>query len=181
MMVKMKNEKETIVLGGGCFWCTEAVISMMKGVIKSTPGYTGGTSKNPTYAQVCGGNTGHAEVLQVEYDPKIVSLEKLLEVFFKTHDPTTVDRQGADVGSQYRSIILYNSDAQKSIITKFIKEEQSNFEKPIVTEIKKLDVFYPAEDYHKNYYKKNPIQPYCMFVIRPKVEKMKKEFGSDIS
>lgn len=176
----MTSKNDTIVLGGGCFWCTEAVISMLKGVIKTTPGYAGGTSNNPTYQQVCGGNTGHAEVLEVEYDPKIITLEKLLDVFFSSHDPTTHNRQGADVGSQYRSIILYNSTEQKAIIEKFIKEIQQNFSKPIVTEVKKLDKFYAAENYHKDYYSKNPIQPYCMFVIRPKISKIEKEFHPDL-
>lgn len=172
----MKSETRTIVFGGGCFWCTEAVFSMLRGVIKTTPGYAGGTTKNPTYDDVCSGTTGHAEVLQIEYDPNIVSLDRLLEVFFGMHDPTSPDRQGADVGSHYRSIILYSSDGQKKEIGKFLNSVRNDYKNPIVTEIKMLDKFYPAEDYHKNYYDKNRIQPYCAFVIRPKVEKTKKYF-----
>ncbi|MGD0728984.1 MAG: peptide-methionine (S)-S-oxide reductase MsrA [Candidatus Micrarchaeaceae archaeon] len=176
----MKNKTETIVFGGGCFWCTEAVFSMLKGVVNTMPGYAGGKTENPNYEQVCAGDTGHAEVLQIEYDPSMVTLEKLLDVFFKTHDPTSLNRQEADIGTQYRSIILYNSDEQKAIIGNFVKNIQKDFNKPIVTEIKKLGKFYAAENYHKDYYSKNQINPYCMFVIRPKVSKVKKEFGSEI-
>jgi peptide-methionine (S)-S-oxide reductase len=150
---------------------------MIEGVVKTMPGYAGGTTKNPTYEEVCNGDTGHVEVLQVEYDPKIVALDKLLDVFFTMHDPTTIDRQGADVGSQYRSIILYTSDEQKRGAENFIKGIQKNFGKPIVTEVKKLDKFYPAESYHKDYYDKNKINPYCMFVVKPKIDKVKKRFG----
>jgi peptide-methionine (S)-S-oxide reductase len=171
----MENE-ETIVFGGGCFWCTEAVFDLIKGVSKTTPGYAGGKTKNPTYDEVCEGNTGHAEVLKIDYNPKEVSLEKLLEVFFKMHDPTSLNRQDADLGTQYRSIILYNSDGQRKIIEPFIKDEQANFPKPIVTEVKKLERFYPAEDYHKKFYENNPGTSYCKFVVKPKVEKIKKEF-----
>lgn len=167
----------SIVFGGGCFWCTEAVFEMFKGVLKTTPGYAGGTRKDPTYEQVCEGTTGHAEVLEIEYDPKIISLEKLLNVFFKMHDPTSLNQQGADVGTQYRSIVLYNTAEDKKVIEEFMKKQKANFGKPIVTEVKKLDKFYVAEDYHKKYFDKNPLQPYCMFVTRPKVEKIKKEFG----
>jgi len=172
----MKSDSETIVFGGGCFWCTEAVFSMLKGVIKTTPGYAGGDTKNPTYGQVCEGDTGHAEVLQIEYDPKIVGLEKLLEVFFSMHDPTSLNKQGSDTGSQYRSVILYSTEAQKREIDAFISRARGGYKKPIVTEVKMLDRFYPAENYHKDYYGKNPIQPYCMFVVRPKVEKTKEHF-----
>ncbi len=167
----------SIVLGGGCFWCTEAVFKMFKGVVKVTPGYAGGTTKNPTYGQVCSGATGHAEVIKVDYDPKSVSLEKLLEIFFKAHDPTSLNRQGADVGSQYRSIILYSTDAERKAVEAYIKRISGNYEKPIATEVKKLGAFYASEDYHKDYYKNNPFQPYCMLVIRPKVAKIRKEFG----
>ncbi len=173
----MSSDIEIIVFGGGCFWCTEAVFSMFKGVVKTMPGYAGGITKNPTYDDVCGGATGHAEVLQIEYDPKIAPLGKLLEIFFKMHDPTSPNKQGADYGSQYRSIILYTSDAQKATIEKFVKEHQKDFDKPIVTDVKKLEKFYPAEQYHSKYYDKNRMQPYCMFVIDPKVAKIKKEFG----
>ena len=176
MLVEMNSKNKEIVLGGGCFWCTEAVFSIFDGVVKTTPGYAGGTTKNPTYEQVCSGTTGHAEVLKLEYDPAIAPLEKLLEIFFKMHDPTSINKQDADVGSQYRSIILYTDEQQKRTIEDFIKKIAGNFKKPIVTEVKKLDAFYPSEDYHKDYYKNNPLQPYCMFVIRPKVAKIKKEF-----
>ncbi len=174
----MASKTETIVLGGGCFWCTEAVFQMFNGVIKTAPGYAGGNVSNPTYEQVCTGETGHAEVLIVEYDPKIIALDVLLDVFFNMHDPTSLNRQEADVGTQYRSVILYNTPEQKEIITKSIKKAQADFDKPIVTEVKKLDKFYPAEEYHKDYYNKNPIQPYCMFVTRPKVQKIKKMYAN---
>ena len=173
----MASETQSIVFGGGCFWCTEAVFSMFKGVTKTTPGYAGGHTKNPSYEEVCGGDTGHAEVLKIEYDRTIAPLEKLLEIFFASHDPTTLNQQGADVGSQYRSIILYSTDAQKKVIADYIGSIAANFKKPITTEVKKLDNFYPSEDYHKDYYKNNPLQPYCMFVIRPKISKIKKEFS----
>ncbi len=173
----MENKTESIIFGGGCFWCTEAVFKLFKGVTKTQPGYAGGHTKNPTYEEVCSDTTGHAEVLYIEYDPKIITLDKLLSVFFEMHDPTSRDRQGADVGSQYRSIILYNTDSQKKIIDEFLKNSQKKFTKQITTEAKKLDKFYPAEDYHKDYYSKNPLQPYCILVTRPKVEKIKKEFG----
>jgi peptide-methionine (S)-S-oxide reductase len=173
----MKSQNEIIVLGGGCFWCTEAVFTMLKGVVKTTPGYAGGTTKDPNYEKVCREDTGHAEVLQLEYDPAVVTLEKILGVFFNMHDPTTPNRQGADFGSQYRSIILYTTSEQKKISEEFIKSIQKNLKNSIVTEVKKLDKFYPAENYHKDYYKNNPAQPYCMFVIRPKVEKIKKELN----
>ncbi len=176
----MQSKNETIVLGGGCFWCTEAVFSRLKGIVKTNPGYAGGTTKNPTYEEVCSNKTGHAEVLQVEYDPKAIPLGKILEIFFSMHDPTSINRQGEDVGSQYRSIILYTSEEQRKTIEESIAEAQTGFEKPIATEVKKLDVFYPSEDYHKDYYKVNPFQPYCMLVIRPKVKKLEKEFKSDL-
>ncbi len=170
----MKNE--SVVLGGGCFWCIEAVFNMLKGIIKTTPGYAGGVTKNPSYEEVCAGDTGHAEVLLVEYNKEILSMDKILDVFFEMHDPTSINKQGADLGSQYRSIILYNSESQKVEIMQFIDKVRENFDKPIVTEIKKLDRFYPAEEYHKEYYKNNRLQPYCVFVIRPKMKKIDKEF-----
>jgi peptide-methionine (S)-S-oxide reductase len=170
----MKNE--SVVLGGGCFWCIEAVFNMLKGIIKTTPGYAGGVTKNPSYEEVCAGDTGHAEVLLVEYNKEVISMDKILDVFFEMHDPTSINKQGADLGSQYRSIILYNSESQKVEIMQFIDKVRENFDKPIVTEIKKLDRFYPAEEYHKEYYKNNRLQPYCVFVIRPKMKKIDKEF-----
>ncbi|MDE1861129.1 MAG: peptide-methionine (S)-S-oxide reductase MsrA [Candidatus Micrarchaeota archaeon] len=172
----MASNTEVIVLGGGCFWCTEAVFKLLKGVIKLDPGYAGGTTNNPKYWDVAGGATGHAEVIRVEYDPDIVPLEKLLEVFFSSHDPTTPNQDGANFGTEYRSLILYTSAQQKEAINKFIDKIRGDFAKPIVTEVKKLDKFYPAEEDHKDFYKKNPAQPYCIFVIRPKVDKIKKEF-----
>ncbi|MFI5412811.1 MAG: peptide-methionine (S)-S-oxide reductase MsrA [Candidatus Micrarchaeales archaeon] len=171
----MKNE--IIVFGGGCFWCTEAVFEMFKGVSSTTPGYAGGNVTNPTYDDVCVGNTGHAEVLQIEYDPKIIEFDTLLEVFFTMHDPTTLNRQGADSGTQYRSIILYTAEEQKTLSEKFIKNIQKDYSKPIVTEVKKLDKFYPAEQYHMKYYDKNPDAGYCSIVIGPKVQKVKKKFA----
>ncbi len=165
-----------IIFGGGCFWCTEAVFTMFEGVVKTTPGYAGGHTKNPTYEEVCSGDTGHAEVLKVEYAPAKAPLKKLLEIFFKMHDPTSINQQGADYGSQYRSIILYTEPEQKEVIEDYMKSIKGDYKKPIATEVKKLEAFYPSEDYHKDYYKNNPFQPYCMLVIRPKVDKIKKEF-----
>jgi peptide-methionine (S)-S-oxide reductase len=172
----MAGKNKVMVFGGGCFWCTQAVFDMFEGVVKTTPGYAGGTTKNPTYEQVCSGATGHAEVIQVEYDPDKASLDKLLEIFFAAHDPTSINQQGADRGSQYRSIILYTEPEQKATIDAYMAKIAGNYKKPIATEVKKLDVFYPSEDYHKDYYKNNPFQPYCMVVIRPKIAKIKKEF-----
>lgn len=168
----MKNK---IVFGGGCFWCTEAIFQKIKG-LKVEPGYAGGTTINPTYEQVCTGKTGHAETIEIEYEEEKVSLKYLLEVFFKTHDPTTLNYQGNDYGTEYRSLILYTTEEQKKIIEKFMKDKQKEFNNKIVTEIKKLEKFYPAEKDHKNFYKDNQNQPYCRFVILPKLEKFDKEF-----
>ncbi|MDE1865150.1 MAG: peptide-methionine (S)-S-oxide reductase MsrA [Candidatus Micrarchaeota archaeon] len=168
---------ETIVFGGGCFWCTEAVFRLFKGVLETMPGYAGGTTPNPTYDQVCDGYTGHAEVLKVDYDPRIINLDKLLDIFFTMHDPTTLNRQGADVGTQYRSIILYTEERQKESAELFIKRIQPHYGSPIVTEVKKLDAFYPAEDHHRRYFEKNPRQGYCSVVIGPKIQKVKKKYG----
>lgn len=158
----------------------EAVFQMFDGVVKTQPGYAGGTTKNPTYNELAyEGNPGyHAEVLEIEYDTDKAPLEKLLDIFFKSHDPTSKNFQGvADYGTEYRSIILYNTEDQKKVIEKFIKRAQKDYSKPIMTEVKKLGVFYPAEKEHKDFYKKNPLNPYCIFVTRPKVNKIKKEFG----
>ena len=178
-------KSEVIIFGGGCFWCTEAVFKMLKGVISVGPGYAGGRApadgKSPTYKEVSGGDTGHAEVIKIEYDPEVVSLKTLLTVFFASHDPTTKNRQGNDIGSQYRSIILLcRSEAQKGeggcdpkeqrkIVEQFIKDlnNSSQLGAPITTEVKPLDVFYPAENYHKNYYENNKGQAYCQVVINP--------------
>jgi peptide-methionine (S)-S-oxide reductase len=172
----MKSEKA--IFGGGCFWCTEAVYNELEGVIKVEPGYSGGNDANPTYEDVCSGETGHAEVVQIEYNPDIISFEQLLEVFFKTHNPTTLNRQGADIGTQYRSIILYTNEEQKQIATNYIKRltDKKEYSAPIVTEIKPLEHFYLAEKYHQNYYLQNLFQPYCRMVIQPKVKKVKTEF-----
>ena len=169
------NPLEVATLGGGCFWCTEAIYQMLPGVKSVASGYAGGTKENPTYKEVCAGNTGHAEVIQITYDPKAVSYEKLLETFWEAHDPTTLNRQGADSGTQYRSIILYSTEAQKAAAEKSKAEAQKQFRQPIVTEIAPLKKFYPAEDYHQDYYRANPNQPYCRAVIRPKVEKFEKK------
>ncbi|HVV72040.1 MAG TPA: peptide-methionine (S)-S-oxide reductase MsrA [Verrucomicrobiae bacterium] len=166
---------ETATLGGGCFWCTEAMFQMLPGVKSVTSGYAGGTTENPTYKEVCTGRTGHAEVIQVEFDPAVVTYDKILETFWEAHDPTTLNRQGADTGTQYRSIILYNSDAQKAAAEKSKAEAQKRFSKPIVTEIVPLTHFWKAEEYHQNYFRTNPNQPYCRVVIEPKVEKFEKK------
>ncbi|MGA3021170.1 MAG: peptide-methionine (S)-S-oxide reductase MsrA [Candidatus Micrarchaeales archaeon] len=176
-MPEEKTETETIVLGGGCFWCTEAVFKLFEGVARTEPGYAGGITKNPSYEEICTGKTGHAEVLLLEYDSKLMPLEKIFDIFFTMHDPTSIGRQGNDIGSQYRSIILYNSAEQKTKAEEFIKGLQKELDKPILTEIKKLEVFYPAEGYHRDYYKKNRFQPYCALVIGPKIAKVKKKFS----
>jgi len=169
---------ETATLAGGCFWCLEAVYQEMRGVLKVESGYAGGHVANPTYRAVCEGLTGHAEVVQITYDPQEVNYADLLAVFFTIHDPTTMNRQGADVGTQYRSAIFYNSIEQKITAQQMIAEldRQKIWEAPIVTEVTALDVFYPAEAYHQNYYKRNPYQGYCMAVITPKVNKFRSKF-----
>jgi peptide-methionine (S)-S-oxide reductase len=169
------NQTEIATLGGGCFWCTEAVFQMLPGVKSVTSGYAGGNKENPTYKEVCSGETGHAEVIQIEYDPKVVSYEKLLETFWEAHDPTTMNQQGADTGTQYRSIILYSSEAQRAAAEKSKAEAQKQLGRPIVTEIVPLKKFYRAETYHQDYYRANPNQSYCRVVIRPKVEKFEKK------
>ena len=164
--------------GGGCFWCTEAVYAELKGVKSVTSGYTNGRVPNPTYKDVCTGLTGHAEAIEIEYEPAVVSFEKLLEVFFATHDPTTLNRQGADVGTQYRSGVFYHDDEQKRIATEVIAKLDAArvFPGKIVTEVTKAETFYPAEAYHQDYFAKNPSQPYCQAVAAPKVEKVRKVF-----
>jgi peptide-methionine (S)-S-oxide reductase len=174
----MEKNLMTATLAGGCFWCLEAVFDQVKGVHGVESGYAGGQMKNPSYREVCNGNTGHAEVIQVHYDPNVVSYHDLLNVFFGIHDPTTLNRQGADVGTQYRSAIFYHNDEQKNIAETLIKdlETQKIFDNPIVTEVVPLDNFYIAEDYHQEYFAKNPYQPYCMAVVSPKVSKFRKHF-----
>ncbi|MFW6208043.1 MAG: peptide-methionine (S)-S-oxide reductase MsrA [Spirochaetota bacterium] len=165
---------EYVTLGGGCFWCLEAIFERIDGVESVVPGYAGGTTDHPSYEQVCTGETGHAEVVQIAFDPERLSFEDILNQFWKAHDPTTVNRQGADVGSQYRSIILYNDEQQRQQAEESKKalEESGYFDNPIVTEIKALDTFYPAEEYHHNYFEKHPYAGYCTFVIRPKLKKL---------
>ncbi len=170
---------EIAVFGAGCFWCTEALFSRLKGIISVTPGYAGGTKENPTYEEVCEGKTGHAEVSRIVFDPKIISYDKLLEVFWHVHDPTSLNRQGADIGSQYRSLILYTSEEQKQQVQASLKklEKAKIFGQKIVTEIKPLDKFYEAESYHHDYYLKNESGPYCQFVINPKLASFSQKFG----
>ena len=174
---KMGN-MEKATFGSGCFWCTEAVFERLNGVKKVVSGYAGGTVENPTYEEVCSGTTGHAEVTQITYDPKIISYDELLEVFWKTHNPTTLNRQGNDVGTQYRSVIFYHSEEQKQLAEKYKEElnKSGAWDRPIVTEISLLTNFFSAEGYHQDYYKNNPNQGYCAFVIAPKVEKFEKVF-----
>jgi len=169
---------ETATLAGGCFWCLEAVFERLRGVERVVSGYTGGTTDKPSYAEVCTGRTGHAEVVQVTFDPTVISFRDLLGVFFTIHDPTTVDRQGADVGTQYRSVVLAHSDAQRRTAEEVIAELSAKkvWDDPIVTQIVPFTVFYPAEQYHQNYFAQNPNQPYCQIVIAPKVSKFRKAY-----
>jgi peptide-methionine (S)-S-oxide reductase len=173
------NQTELATLGGGCFWCTEAVFQKLPGVKSVVSGYAGGTTENPTYEQVCTGTTGHAEVIQVEFDPRKISYAKLLEYFWDAHDPTTLNRQGADSGTQYRSAIFYGSDAQKLTAEKSKAEAQKRFYSPIVTQIAPLKKFYPAETYHQDYYNNNPDKGYSRGVIQPKVEKIEKKLKQE--
>ena len=176
----MENNADVAVFGGGCFWCTEAVFGELKGVVSVVPGYAGGHTENPTYWQVCDEITGHAEVVRIEFDRAQVSYRKLLEVFFKTHDPTTLNRQGADKGPRYRSTILYINDEQGAEAENYIKNLEASGTK-IVTEVVPLTRFYEAEDEHKQYYRENSANMYCQIVIRPKVEKVREEFSEHIS
>ncbi len=180
MPVQDPPKKEVATFGGGCFWCVEAVFEAVEGVGDAVSGYEGGSVENPTYEQVCEKTTGHAEVVRFEFDPAKVSYEKLLEVFFMTHDPTTKDRQGNDVGPQYRSVVFTHSDAQKAAAEKVKKalDAAGAWKNPIVTEILPTKKFWKAEDYHQDYFKKNPTQGYCRFVIAPKMDKFKKAFES---
>ncbi len=173
---------QKITFGSGCFWCTEAIFQTIKGVKSVTSGYMGGHTKNPTYEQICTGNTGHAEVVEVEYDANEVSFDEILLIFFKTHDATSLNRQGNDVGTQYRSVIFYHTDEQKQQAEAMIKTltDEQVFNKPIVTELSPASEFYKAEDYHQNYFADNANKPYCAFVIQPKLNKFAKEFKEKI-
>lgn len=175
----MEWMSQVAVFGGGCFWCTEAVFGMLKGIISVMPGYAGGTKENPTYEEVCGGTTGYVEVTRVEYNPDKITFRDLLAVFFGTHDPTSLNRQGADVGSQYRSVIFYTTLEQSEEAGKFIKEinESSTMGKPIVTAVEPLAKFYEAENYHKDYYANNQGNPYCEVIINPKLQKVQEKFA----
>jgi peptide-methionine (S)-S-oxide reductase len=168
----MGNPESTATLGGGCFWCMEAVFRRIPGVVSVAPGYAGGTRVNPTYEEVCTGNTGHAEVVKIAFDPARIGFAEILGIFFKVHDPTTLNRQGADAGTQYRSIILYEGEAQRKEAEEFVKKAQEDFASPIVTEIKPLREFFPAEDYHRDYFETNPGAAYCRLVIAPKLRKL---------
>ncbi len=180
MNIEQKNEIAT--LGNGCFWCTEAVFEGVKGVSSVESGYSGGFVKNPSYREVCNGTTGHAEVVQIRFDPSVISYKEILEVFFGSHDPTTPNQQGADVGTQYRSVIFYHSPFQKAQAEEVIKEltTKSVFAKPIVTQIDEFTAFYKAEEYHQNYFAKNPNEAYCSYVIRPKVEKFRINYSDKL-
>lgn len=179
MTMSDSSKYDTATLGAGCFWCVEAIFQQIDGVISVASGYSGGKIKNPTYREVCSGLTGHAEVIQVVYDSSKVSFDELLEVFFKTHDPTTLNRQGNDVGTQYRSAIFYHNEEQreKAQYYKNKLNDEKAYANPVVTEIAPFTAFYKAEDYHQNYYNENGNEPYCRLVIQPKVEKFKKVFG----
>lgn len=174
----MNANIETATLGAGCYWCVEAIFQRVKGVISVESGFSGGHVKNPTYREVCTGTTGHAEVCQIRYNPQIITYVELLEIFFKTHDPTTLNRQGNDIGTQYRSVIFYHNEEQKKLAIEIIEklEKAMIYDNPIVTEIAPYIDFYKAEDYHQNYYNNNPKQAYCNFVITPKIEKFEKVF-----
>jgi len=180
--IKMDKNLEIATFANGCFWCTEAIFQQLKGVNKVLPGYIGGDVKNPSYNEVTTGTTGHAEALQVQYDPKIISYRELLDIFFYTHDPTTLNRQGYDVGTQYRSAIFYHDEKQKEDAKKMITQlnEEKVFDNSIVTEITAYDIFYVAEDYHQNYYINNKNQGYCRAVINPKLDKFVKKYSSKI-
>ncbi|MCF8235804.1 MAG: peptide-methionine (S)-S-oxide reductase MsrA [Bacteroidales bacterium] len=181
-LMAQEDHYKKATFGSGCFWCTEAIFKEVKGIKEVTSGYSGGEVKNPAYREVCSGTTGHAEVIQLTYDPREVSYTELLEIFWRTHDPTTLNRQGADVGTQYRSVIFYHDEEQKHIAEQVKKElnKSGAWDKPIVTEITEIDKFYAAEEYHQDYFEKNPTEGYCQFVIGPKIEKFKKVFSEKL-
>jgi peptide-methionine (S)-S-oxide reductase len=176
--IAFSKQMEVATLGGGCFWCMEAVFSELEGVAEVESGYSGGATAHPTYEQVSTGTTAHAEVVQVNFDPKAISYKEILEIFFDMHDPTTLNRQGSDVGTQYRSVIFYHNDEQKATAEQVIKEitEGKIWDAPIVTQIEPFKVFYKAEDYHKDYFKKHPRQPYCRLVVTPKIAKLREHY-----
>ena len=174
----IQHDSDTIIMGGGCFWCIEPIMASLDGVMTTTSGYAGGTNKAPTYKSVCLGKTGHAEVVQVTYDKTRISLTQLLEVFFESHDPTTLNRQGADIGSQYRSIILYRTEEQKQIVDQFILSISKHYRVPIVTEISLSSQFYEAEQYHQDYFHNNKSNRYCTIIIEPKLKKVKEQFST---
>jgi peptide-methionine (S)-S-oxide reductase len=176
----MNNDLAVATFGNGCFWCTEAIFQQLRGVESVYPGYTGGSVKNPSYREVCTGTTGHAEAIQIKYDPSVINYRELLDIFFYTHDPTTLNRQGNDVGTQYRSAIFYHDEEQKAAAEEIISQltAEKVYDDPIVTEVTPMDVFYMAEDYHKNYYLNNKNQGYCRAVINPKLDKFMKKYGS---
>ena len=178
----MADSLEVTTLGGGCFWCVEAVYQELQGVQSAVSGYAGGAVENPTYYQVCNGTTGHAEVVQITFDPRIIMFEDILYVFWRTHNPTTLNQQGYDVGTQYRSVIFYHSEQQRTIAEKSKRDTDASglWPKPIVTEISPATTFYKAEDYHQNYYRDNPYQPYCVAIIDPKITKLRKEFRAKL-
>jgi peptide-methionine (S)-S-oxide reductase len=177
------RDVEVATLAGGCFWCLEAVYEAVRGVVEVVPGYTGGHVLNPTYQQVCTGTTGHAEAVQITFDPSVIAYRELLEIFFVVHDPTTPDRQGADIGPQYRSAIFYHSPAQRAEAERLIRELEAAraFPAPIVTELAPFTVFYPAEAYHRHYFRRHPEQPYCQVVIAPKVAKLRQRFAHRVA
>jgi len=172
----MNAKTKVAIFGGGCFWCTEAIFQNLRGVLNARPGYAGGELAEPTYEQVSSGKTGHAEVTRIEFDPSIISYDDLLTVFFATHDPTSLNRQGNDIGTQYRSIVLYFDDEQKAAAEAYIKKLNTDSDKPLVTEVKPLTNFYEAENYHRNYYLSHQDEPYCRFVIAPKLEHLRERF-----
>jgi len=178
----MNKSQEITTLGGGCFWCLEAVFSELRGVINVVSGYSGGSVPNPSYPQICTGATGHAEVVQISFDPDIISFKELLEIFFTIHDPTTLNRQGADVGTQYRSVIFYRTKEQEKVAREVKKEFEASkiWKAPIVTEFTPFKVFYPAEEYHQKYFKRNPDQMYCSVVISPKLAKFRKRYSTKL-
>jgi peptide-methionine (S)-S-oxide reductase len=176
--MELQNELEVATFAGGCFWCTEAVFLELNGVNKVVSGYIGGKTINPTYKDICNGDTGHAEAIQITFDPNIISFGELLEIFFATHDPTTLNRQGNDIGTQYRSEIFYNNEAQKQLSEEYIAlmTKENTFGEPIVTKVSPASKFYEAEDYHQNYYNQNKVQGYCSYIITPKIEKLQKVY-----